>query len=78
MSNICLVVIADRKCKNNLKQEILSNCWLAVIVKGKLKSKKLKQEMLCNIWLGVVVDGKLKWNKPETSNNEQQLVSSDR
>ena len=47
LSNICLVVIVDDKlkCKQNLKQEILSNISLGVIGIGKLKSNKLEAKI---------------------------------
>jgi len=53
-----------------LKQEILSNICLAVIVNASSSTQNLKEEILNNSWFAVIVDGKLKCNKVETGNTE--------
>jgi hypothetical protein len=72
-----------------MKQGILSNSWLGVIVKCMWKANKLatrntegwptnlKQGIQSNSWLAVLGDGKLKDNKLETRNTERQLVRCD-
>jgi hypothetical protein len=55
----------------NLKQEILSNSWLVVIVNGIWKANTHATRNLSNSRAGVA-------NKLETGNTEELLVNSDR